>query len=364
MKESPADRPRRILLGHLASFGDCLLATPIARQIKNDYPGCTLTWAIGALYRGAIEENPFVDRIWQIPLEKRNEMDQIWMNFEVEARKRLISGEFDQMFLTQVNPNNYQNFDGTVRASILRGYPRPLTVPITPVLRLREEEVTKVGRFAEEHGLSRRKYAVLFECASRSGQSYVTPEYALQASEHVLSRVGDCAIILSSNEKFAGGRPEIIDGSVLSLRENAELTKYCTLLVGCSSGVSWVCTSDWAKPLPIIQVLKRSTSVFASMVHDAEYFGLPTGHIIEMTDCSAERLGDCIEAALTEPFMSVRSRFHEQIPVELNLYLETFMRAVLRRGQILKVLKSLLLVRKRYGMEPFARYLKTKVAAT
>jgi hypothetical protein len=356
------DRPSRILLGHLASFGDCLLATPIARQIKEDYPGCTLTWAIGSLYRSAIEGNPFVDEIWEIPLADRSEMENAWRRFEPEARKRLAGGEFDRMFLTQINPNNYQNFDGTIRASILRGYPRPITVPIAPVLRLREEEVAKVKQFAEQQGLSRFRHVVLFECASRSGQSFVTPSYALETARIVRERLADCCFILSSSEKIDCRESGIADASVLSPRENAELSKYCTMLVGCSSGISWVCTSDWAKKLPTIQLLKRSTSVYASMAHDALYFGLPDGHIIEMTDAPVQRLAECIHAALTEPFESVRVRFHEKIPVELNVYLEVFMRSELRRGRILKVLKSLSLVWKRYGFEPFGRYVKTKLS--
>jgi hypothetical protein len=356
------NRPKRILLGHLASFGDCLLATPIARQIKEDYPGCVLTWAVGSMYRPAIEGNPYVDEIWEIPLTNRNEMENIWRRFEPEAGRRVAEGEFDEMFLTQINPNNYQNFDGTIRASILRGYPRPITVPLTPVLRLRDDEVARVRRFAEEQGIARWKHVVLFECASRSGQSDVTPSYALDVARRVRERLGDCCFILSSNEKIDSREAGIVDASVLSPRENAELSKYCTMLVGCSSGITWVCTSDWAKKLPTIQVLKRSTSVYASMAHDALYFGLPDGHIIEMTDSPAQRLADCIREALTEPFESVRGRYHEQIPVELNLYLELFMRSELRKGRLLKVLKSLSLVRKRYGLDPFARYVKTKLA--
>ena len=352
--------PERILLGHLASFGDCLLATPIARQLKEDYPGCVLTWAIGSMYRSAVDGNPFVDSIWEIPLTSRNEMDNAWRQFEVEAKRCLARGEFDHLVFTQLNPNNYQNFDGTVRASILRGYPGRFTVPITPVLRLRDEEIANVRQFAEHHGIIGRKHVILFECASRSGQSFLTPSYAMEVAHAVLDRVVDCCLILSSNEKIDTRRPGVVDGSILSLRENAELSKYCTLLVGCSSGISWLCTSDWAKKLPTIQVLKRSTSVYASMAHDAEYFGLPAGHIIEMTDCTVQRLGDCICAALAEPFASARDRFHEQIPVELTMYLETFMRSMLRSGQVLKALKSLSLVRKRYGFDPFLRYMKTK----
>src|SRR5258707_9133001 len=170
-------QPKRILLGHLASNGDCLYVTAIGRQIKADYPGCRLTWAIGSFCRHMIDENPYVDEVWEIPVPHREEMDKAWRKFEIEAKQKLKKSEFDAMFLTQVNPSNYQNFDGTVRASIFRGYPHPITVPIAPVIRLRKEEVENVRRFAEEHALHRYKRIVLFECAGASGQTFLTPEF-------------------------------------------------------------------------------------------------------------------------------------------------------------------------------------------
>ena len=355
------NNPPHILLGHLASFGDCLYATAVARQIKNDFPGCKLTWAIGTIYRPAIEENPYVDAIWEIPLLKRADMDSAWIKFAKEAKQRKKNGEFDKIFLTQIGPNNYQNFDGTVRSSVFRGYPAPITVPVQPVIRLREDEVAGVRQFAERHNLSQRKHVILFECSSQSGQSFLTPSYAIAVAKKVLQHTLDTCIILSSGQKIVTDDPGIIDGSDLSFRQNAELTKYCDLFVGCSSGISWLCTSDWAKPLPMIQVLKRSMSAFASMYHDAEYFGLPTDHIIEMADASEELLSDCIDLCLSDTFQVAREKYHERIPVELNKYIETFMRSVLRKGQVFKIIKSLSHVYERYGIDPFIRYVKSKM---
>jgi len=178
-----------------------------------------------------------------------------------------------------------------------------------------------------------------------------------------VERVRDCVIILSSDRPVDGGHPRVLDGGVLTFRENAELTKYCTLLVGCSSGISWLSTSDWARHLPTIQVLSRNTSVFASMLHDAEYFGLPTDEILEMTDCTRERLADCMCTALIEGFPGARSLYHERIPVELNFYFEVFMRAVLRQGQPVKVVRSLGHVLHRYGIGPFWRYALSKLGS-
>ena len=80
-----------------------------------------------------------------------------------------------------------------------------------------------------------------------------------------------------------------------------------------------------------------------------------------MADASVEHLGECITAALTKPFADVRAEFHEEIPVELNLYLEAFMQSVVRRGQIIKLLKSLTITWRRYGFGPFARYIVSKL---
>ncbi len=353
---------RRILLGHLGSFGDCLYATAVARQIKHDEPACHLTWAIGSKYRSVIDENPFVDAIWEIPLARRDDADATWRRFAAEARARVRRGEFDRAFFTQLSPDNYQNFDGTIRASIFRGYPHPVTVPVQPVIRLNDRDVAAARGFAERHGLAGRTHVILFECAAESRQSFVTIAFAAAVAARVTARRDDTVFILSSTERVQETPGKIVDGSILTLTQNAELSRYCTLLVGCSSGISWLCTSDWAKPLPAIQLLRRSTSVFASMVHDAEHFGLSAEHIIELTDCPEERVADCIQAVLHGSFAEARKEFHEQIPVRLDFYIEVFLRSVLRQMQPLKIARSLGHVFRRYGPRPFLRYILDKVS--
>ena len=351
----------RILLGHLATFGDCLYATAIARQIKHDYPYCHLTWAVGSPYRQTIENNPYVDAIWEIPISNRNDIERVWRTFAREAKQKQTTGEFDKIFLTQIAPDNYQNFDGTLRSSIFRGYPRQITVPIIPSIRLRPDEIERVQQFVVLHGINRRKNVILFECASYSSQSFVSPEFAMEAALLVLEQVPDCSFILSSNVKIVSSDTRIIDGSILRFRENAELTKYCTLLVGGSSGVSWLATSDWAKPLPTIQLLTKEMGTYASMCHDAEYFGLPYEHIIEMTECSTQHLANCIIASMNQSFSEVRRDFHEHIMVDLHFYIERFMRSQLRQFHLLKIIQSMSKVYKRYGVRPFINYLRSKL---
>lgn len=352
----------RILLGHLAAFGDCLYATALTRQIKQDFPGCHLTWAIATPYRPIVEGNPYVDTIWEVPMTRAQAVSDGWRSFHAEALRRKANGEFDHAFFTQVPPENLQNFDGTVRASVFHGYPRPVTVPVTPILRLPPEDVARVAQFAADHGLARYKHVALFECAGLSGQTFVTQPFALAAARRLLQEREDCCVIISSSDPVGAGDPRIIDGSVLRFRENAELTRHVSMFIGCSSGISWLTTSDWAQRLPTIQLLRRATSIYASMVHDAEHFGLPTDHIIEMTECTPEHLADCMQSVMDGPFAAARQRFHEQIPVQHQFYFNTFFIPLLKRGKVRKAAQSLGHVLRRYGVRAVTDTLKATFA--
>ncbi len=313
---------KRILLGQLAARGDCLYATAVARQIKVDYPGCHLTWAIGSTCRSVIDGNPDVDAVWEMPLADPHQPEDAWHQFVAAAQERLKQGDFDAAFFTQIYPANYKNFDGTVRASIFRGYPRPITVPVAPVIRLSADEVENVRRFAEQHRLADHHPVILFEYVHRSGQSFIDPNFLSEAIDRIAARLPNGKIILSSHVPMETGNPATVSADVLSFRENAELTKYCSLLIGCSSGITWLCTSDWAKPLPSIQLLKRETGVYASVVHDHEYFGLPTESVIEMTDCPAEDLADCVAMVIQNGFGAAKNQYHQQIDLRLDFHIK------------------------------------------
>jgi len=344
---------KRILLGQLGSYGDCLFATTIARQIKNDYPNCNLTWAIGTRYRSILHGNPHVDKIWEIPVTHRRELLDKWEQFEKEAQERKKRGDFDEVFLTQVFPNNLKNFDGTLRTSIFRGYTRPITVPISPVLQLLPTEVERVRSFADEYQLTEKNSIILFECLQESDQSFVTPDFALEVARQFVSKIPNVAVILSSHTSIVSGDARIIDGSVLSFRENAELTKYCSLMIGCSSGISWLSTSEWAKPLPMIQLLKKGQSIYASLVHDLKYHNMPVDTIIEMTDCTADRVTNCVTVALLDGFKAARDIFHEQIPVRFDLYYGTLFTFLLTKGKFRETAISLVHTIRRYGLHPW-----------
>lgn len=344
-------RPKKILLGQLNSNGDCIYATTIAKQIKRDYPGCHLTWAIGSMCRSIIDDNPDVDEVWMIPLKNIGEVGEVWRKFEQEALEKKKQGDFDEVFFTQISPGNLHHYDGTIRSSIFHGYPHQISVPVTPVLKLSSLEVENVRRFAEFHRLHEKTHVILFETSPQSGQSFLTLDFAKEVANKIIYTIPNSCVILSSNISFASNNELIIDGSALSLRENAELTKYCTLLVGGSSGISWCCTSDWAKPLPMIQLLKTDAIWFNSMVNDHQRWGLPTEKIMEMKECSTDKVYQCIATVLLEGFDKARSRYHERMRIPFGYY-QPILNALLSAGEYKKLLGFYLLNIKKHGLLP------------
>ena len=296
--------PKKILLVHLVSNGDCLMATTVARQIKADFPGCHLTWAISYKCKQAIENNPFVDTIWSIEYAaNESPVDEVWYRTKQDAERRKAAGEFDEVYYTQMFPHNVGNFDGTTRTSLFRSYPRPITVPVQPTLRLHDHETERVRGFAAQHALDKYRKVVLFECAPGSSQSSLSPEIAIRVATRVLADHGDAAFIISSHHSFSSPAPNIIDGSSLSLRENAELSNYCTLLLGCSSGITWLLTSTAAKTIPTIQFLggpATSWYSFASVKYDHRFFGLDANHVLETAVSGEAEMADLVTRYLTQ----------------------------------------------------------------
>jgi hypothetical protein len=341
-------RQRRVLLGQLGANGDCVYATTIARQIKAHDPDCHLTWAIGSIYRQVIEHNPHVDDIWEVEYGRRDLMISVWTAFEQEARRRQQRGDFDEVHLTQINPANFKNFDGTVRASIFRGYPRPITVPVTPVIRLSAEDIARVTRFAHDHRLMPPSGpVVLIESAPQSGQSPMTAEWATSLALAIINGVPTSRVITTSPIGPTNER-RLIDASALRFRDVAELSRYCSLFVGCSSGLTWLLTSDAATTIPMIQVLASRVGDYGAVVHDLEYWGLPSKHVIELHDCSVEYAAGCASEVLMKGVAPVRDRYHEDLPLTFTHYLETMV-PIVGRGHFRDFVSSWRHTANRYG---------------
>jgi hypothetical protein len=92
-----------ILLVQLYANGDCLYATTLARQIKHDYPGCHLTWAISPSCKSIIDLNPYVDAVRLVPEVPKND-EKAFRKFRTSASILSTTNETNE-YLCKDNNN-------------------------------------------------------------------------------------------------------------------------------------------------------------------------------------------------------------------------------------------------------------------
>src|SRR5215211_1698441 len=115
--------PKRFLIVHLVSLGDCLLVTALAKQIKHDYPDSRLVWAISYKCKQVLEGNPHVDEIWEVNYnDNESPHGDVWFKIKEIAELKKKAGEFDQVYYTQIYPDNLRHYDGMIRSSTFRAY--------------------------------------------------------------------------------------------------------------------------------------------------------------------------------------------------------------------------------------------------
>src|SRR6266498_3971808 len=97
------EKIKRFLIIQLYSNGDCLYATVIARQLKNDFPGCHVSWIVEKNCKSILENNPFIDEISSIELTDKKHTEQIILMLKKGARLKVEKGELDDFFITHIN---------------------------------------------------------------------------------------------------------------------------------------------------------------------------------------------------------------------------------------------------------------------
>ncbi len=309
-----SNKPLHILLVQLYSNGDCLYATTVARQIKTDYPGCHLTWAISDFCQTIIDSNPFVDEkmvITEVPKNDVAAFRRLKRRFQAEKK----AGKWDEIFVTMNMDDNQSLYDGTIRGMILRAYPHPVTVPVEPVLVLTDKETTRVSDFADQYHLREYANVILWEFAPQSGQALFSFDFVMELAQKMAELPSTC-VILSSARNFKGSS-RVIDASVLSLRENAALTHYCTLLLGSSSGITWISTSSAGKMLPMVQLLDPTTAFFNPPSVDFERNKIPA-QLIEIVGINRSNLLGCVQEIVTGSFVTAKRKYHQMWPVHFS----------------------------------------------
>jgi hypothetical protein len=344
---------KHILICHLGVYGDLLYSTTIARQIKHDNPDCKLDWIIGSKYKNILDNNPDVDTVLEYPVADRLEVKKKWFDF-VKYVNENMAKSYDEVYFTQAYPGNPDLFYDALRASMFRVYPHKITVPLNPVVVLSPTEIERVTAFANCYSLSGYDHIVLFECSPQSGQSPLTEEMAITIARSIVFHPRTCVIMSGNSPKMSylilkDGCKDIIDASCLTFRENAELTKYCTLLLGTGSGITQICQSTWAKHLPTIQILDKHT--VASLITDHEYFGLPTDDIIEITEPLPEWISTCVIATFYRGFKDVKDMCKSRVEPDFTI-LRFHMRfdTAMITGHPVDIIPALITTIKEYGI--------------
>ena len=114
------DNLKRILLVQLYSNGDCLYATAVARQIKQDFPGCHLTWLIAKFCKDIIAGNPYIDEVLVTDEVPKNDVIA-FRKLKKKVFKEKKEDKWDEVFVTHNMDDNQALYNGTIRGMIFGG---------------------------------------------------------------------------------------------------------------------------------------------------------------------------------------------------------------------------------------------------
>jgi ADP-heptose:LPS heptosyltransferase len=270
----------RILLIQLFSNGDCLYVTAIARQLKKNNPASHLTWVVSSKCSSMLRNNPDIDEIQEVEIPNSAQNEIIFNQILSEANEKKISGFYSKIIVPQLLGKNMKYYDGMVSSSLYRSAGFKHIDDPTPKLFLTQKEHLVAKEFAEKNKLHLYKHVILFECAPQSNQLLLTDDLIKEYARCIVNQ-GSACVILSSPKPYCFNEPHVFDGNQLSIRETVALTHYCTLLLGCSSGISWASTSSAAGSLDFVQILSRGAYYFNPLSLTLEKWHHPTNRIFE-----------------------------------------------------------------------------------
>lgn len=308
-----------ILLLHLFSNGDCLFATTVAKQIKFDYPDCRLTWMIASNCKSMIINNPDVDEILEVDMSVHHDKEIVFNQCLKSAKDQQEIGVYNHVFVSQIIGDTFSHYDSCVRTSIYRCYGKPITVSRKPVLILTDEEKDKAISFVNANKLHDYKNLILFECAPLSGQVNFSIDFIKSFASKIVQR-GDTAIILSSAKKIPVDIKGVIDGSPLTIRETVALSEYCTLLLGCSSGITWATTSVESRQIPMVQLLDAKAYIYNPPSIGFSKVGASTDAIIELYEYDLQRLISCINNVFDIGFAEAKIKFNQPAKTNYRIF--------------------------------------------
>ena len=305
----------------LNNNGDILYATPIAKQIKQyDFPGCHLTWIVAEQCIDILKGNEYIDKLDVVSLNRINEIyEGKWATIEMLYKSKLNRGEYDKLFILQPFDRNYLKYKSCIRRMILDSYPYSINVPLKPLLRLSTQEKLNVHAFIKGNEIENYQNRILYEFAPSSGQANISTEEVLNIAAQIVKMNSSTCVILSSNQDLEIVDEHVFSAKSLTFKENSELINYCTLLLGCSSGISWLSTSDYCKAIPTIQFLNYKVPWFNSLKFDFKINNISIENVIELYNFDKEIIVRAVDCFLKYGLARAKSEFDQELRKEYLL---------------------------------------------
>ena len=299
----------------LNNNGDILYATPIARQIKeHDFPDAHITWIVSQQCSDILKNNKFIDDFEIVDLGNINEIyNGKWPIIENTYKQKYKRGDYDKLFILQPYDYNFLKYKKGIRNMILDSYPIPVKVSLRPIIYLSDREINNVAEFIKKNNIDKFDNRIIFEFAPGSGQSIISAPEAQAIAEQIVEDNSSTCIILASKIALEISNKNIFNAQGLTFKENAELINHCTLLLGCSSGITWLSTSEYCKPLPTVQFLNSHAPWFNSLKADFEINHFDTSNIIELYDFDRELIIKTVSYALQNKFDKAKKEYDQKL---------------------------------------------------
>lgn len=327
---------KNILLIQLFSNGDCLYVTSIARQIKYNYPDSHLTWAVSSKCKSMLINNPDIDEVEEVHISDASQNEAVFNQVVKQAFEKKEAGLYSECFIPQLLSDNMKFYDGMVWSSLIRSSGLKLTVDPAPRLFLSDAESKAAEDFVISHNLMQYKHIILFECAPQTNQLLLTKEIILSYSRQIVKQENAC-VILSAPQAYGFNEPHIFDGNTLSIRETVALTHFCTLILGCSSGISWASTSNAAKSLPFVQILASDAYYFNPLSITFKKWNRSLNSLIELLHFDENKIGQVFNDIFLAGFESARLKHHQEVTVQFKLH-RGIIHQFLLKGKIAEII--------------------------
>jgi ADP-heptose:LPS heptosyltransferase len=326
----------KILLIQLFSNGDCLYVTAIVRYIKQKNPSSYITWVVSTKCKNMLINNPDIDEIEEVTIQDTSKNEEVFNRVLKDAHQKMKSGLYSEVIVPQLLGSNMKYYDGIVCSSLFRSAGLGNNELAPPRLYLMPQEIATAQKFAEQHQLSNYQHIVLFECAPQTNQLLLTDELILAYSKKIIEQ-GNACVILSAPKAYHFNAPHIFDGNTLSIRETVALTHHCTILLGCSSGISWAATSNAAKPLQFVQILAPDAYYFNPLSITLKKWQQPLDRLIELVRFDVLKIGEVFRDIFSKDFDSAKAMHNQPVQVQFRLH-RGIVHGFLKKGRLSEII--------------------------